>query len=73
MEIVLNDYTLVGIAAPQIGVPLRIFLMQFTEKQKKKYTSKIYQTREMQILPLTVRKQQIFKLVSSNSFIYLFC
>lgn len=54
MEKVLNEYRLVGIAAPQIGVPLRIFLMRFKEELKKGLSPEVVRAREMQTLPLTV-------------------
>lgn len=54
MEQVLHDYRLVGIAAPQIGVSLRIFLMEFTENMKDKFTPEVYKAREMATMPLTV-------------------
>lgn len=55
MEQVLHDYRLVGIAAPQIGVPLRIFLMEFAESKKENFTPEVYKAREMAPMPLTVR------------------
>lgn len=54
MEQVLNDYHLVGIAAPQIGVSVRIFLMQFREEERLFKSPEVYKTREMETLPLTV-------------------
>lgn len=54
MEKVLNDYRLVGIAAPQIGVPLRIFLMRFKDELKENFSTEVVRAREMQTLPLTV-------------------
>lgn len=55
MEQVLHDYQLVGIAAPQIGVSLRIFLMEFQEKKKDAIAPEVYKAREMATMPLTVR------------------
>lgn len=55
MKQVLNDYRLVGIAAPQIGVSLRIFLMQFKENSKENLTPDVYKARDMSPMPLTVR------------------
>lgn len=58
MEQVLHDYRLVGIAAPQIGVSLRIFLMEFKENLKENFTPDEYKTRDMAPMPLTVRKRR---------------
>lgn len=52
---VLRKYSLVGIAAPQIGINLRVIAMEFKEELKDNFTPELYKTREMEILPLTVR------------------
>lgn len=54
MEQVLHDYKLVGIAAPQIGVSLRVFLMEFTQKHRDNFTKDEYTARDMAVMPLTV-------------------
>lgn len=54
MKHVLNEYRLVGIAAPQIGISVRIFLMQFKAELMEHYPPAIYRAREMETLPLTV-------------------
>lgn len=51
---VLKDYNLVGIASPQIGINLRIFLISFGEAMKEKFSPEIYKAKEMSTLPLTV-------------------
>lgn len=54
MKKVLYNYKLVGIAAPQIGVPYRVIVMEAPERLKEKYPAAIYQARQMEILPITV-------------------
>lgn len=55
MKQVLEDFSLVGLAAPQVGISLRIFLMSFPEHlKKKKYTPEVYQAKEMSTFPFTV-------------------
>lgn len=49
-----RKYDCVGIAAPQIGVSLRIIVMEFREDLKKKFTPEVYAARKMSTLPLTV-------------------
>lgn len=56
MEQVLHDYRLVGIAAPQIGISFRIFLMEFKEELRGRISPAEYKTRDMAPMPLTVRK-----------------
>lgn len=53
---VLRKYDCVGIAAPQIGVSLRIIVMEFREDLNKKFTKEVYEARKMSPLPLTVSK-----------------
>lgn len=54
MKNVLHNYSLVGLAAPQIGVPSRIIVMEASERLLEKYSKNVYETRQMSILPLTV-------------------
>ncbi|XP_061386103.1 peptide deformylase, mitochondrial-like [Musca vetustissima] len=51
---VLRKYDCVGIAAPQIGVSLRIIVMEFREGLKDKFKKEVYEARKMSPLPLTV-------------------
>lgn len=62
MENVLNAYRLVGIAAPQIGISLRIILIQFKENLKENFTPEVYRARQMQTLPLTVSPKYLNKI-----------
>lgn len=54
MKRVMNDYSLVGLALPQIGISLRIFIMQVTEKAKQKNTPEVWKAKEMELFPFTV-------------------
>lgn len=51
---VLRKYDCVGIAAPQIGVSLRIIAMEFNRHIKKDLSEATYKARQMSELPLTV-------------------
>lgn len=51
---VLRKYDCVGIAAPQIGVSLRIIAMEFKGSIRKELPEAVYQARQMTELPLTV-------------------
>ncbi|XP_013107750.1 peptide deformylase, mitochondrial [Stomoxys calcitrans] len=51
---VLRKYDCVGIAAPQIGVSLRLIVMEFREGLKDKFTKEVYAARKMSTLPLKV-------------------
>lgn len=54
MKKVSKDYKLVGLAAPQIGISLRIFIMSFGPELKEKYKPEVYKAREMSTFPFTV-------------------
>ncbi|XP_062565483.1 peptide deformylase, mitochondrial-like [Armigeres subalbatus] len=51
---VMRKYDCVGLAAPQIGISLRILVMEFEERLKKHYTNAEYKIKQMDTLPLTV-------------------
>lgn len=51
---VLRKYECVGLAAPQIGVPLNIVLLEFTDKMLKCHSSETVKLRQMETMPLTV-------------------
>ncbi|XP_068156039.1 peptide deformylase, mitochondrial [Drosophila tropicalis] len=51
---VLRHYDCVGVAAPQIGVPLRIIVMEFREGKQNQFPPEIYAERKMSTLPLAV-------------------
>jgi hypothetical protein len=54
MRDVMHSYESVGLSAPQIGVPLKIFMIEFSEKISKKFSPDIQKSREMAIIPLKV-------------------
>lgn len=54
-----SKYNCVGIAAPQIGVSLRIIVMEFQKNLEGKYTKEVYAARKMSTLPLTVIRNTI--------------
>lgn len=54
LEKVRNDYRLVGISAPQIGINLRVFLASFDKDAMKNFTKEAIQMKEMSLMPLTV-------------------
>lgn len=51
---VLRHYDCVGVAAPQLGVPLRIIVMEFREGKRRQFTAEDYEQRKMSPLPLSV-------------------
>lgn len=54
MKNVLEAYNLVGLASPQVGISLRVFIMSFGEHLKQKFKPEIYAAKEMSTLPFTV-------------------
>lgn len=59
---VLHRYKLAGVAAPQVGMALKIIVMEFSDRLKDEFTAEEYRVREMARLPLTVQlKSEIFK------------
>lgn len=50
----LKKFDCVGLSAPQIGIPLKIFVMEFSEKRRKEFSPEIFDSRKMSIFPLTV-------------------
>lgn len=51
---VLRKFNCVGLAAPQIGIPLRIIALEFKESLKDEFPKPVYEARNMMPLPLTV-------------------
>uniref|UniRef100_A0AAG5CSX1 Peptide deformylase n=1 Tax=Anopheles atroparvus TaxID=41427 RepID=A0AAG5CSX1_ANOAO len=51
---VMRAYKCVGLAAPQLGLSLRAFVMEFRDDLRDQYTKADYKLREMEPLPLTV-------------------
>ncbi|XP_035776572.1 peptide deformylase, mitochondrial-like [Anopheles albimanus] len=51
---VMRNYKCVGLAAPQIGLSLRAFVMEFRDELRDQYSKADYANRQMETLPLTV-------------------
>lgn len=54
MTKVMRLYNCVGLSAPQIGIPLRVIVMEFSDNAMEKFSKEIRQVRQMERLPLTV-------------------
>ena len=54
MKFALARFDGVGLSAPQIGVPLQIMMVQFTNKQIKFWSEEIRKKKEMEVLPLKI-------------------
>lgn len=54
LKSVRRAYGLVGIAAPQIGVNLRVFIACFDAENMKAFTPAIQKAKELSLMPLTV-------------------
>ncbi|XP_071543102.1 peptide deformylase, mitochondrial-like isoform X2 [Panulirus ornatus] len=54
MQQVMKRYDGVGIAAPQIGIPLRILALEVTPKRERELGAEVYAAREMSSLPLMI-------------------
>ncbi|XP_055387753.1 peptide deformylase, mitochondrial-like [Condylostylus longicornis] len=63
---VLRKYQLVGIAAPQIGISLRIMVMEFSEKPKDQISSVLHSSKQMQNFPLKVFINPEMKITNYN-------
>jgi peptide deformylase len=54
MRDVMHSYGSFGLAAPQVGVPLSIFMVEFSEKINEKFSPEIRKSSEMAIIPFKV-------------------
>jgi peptide deformylase len=50
----MSDYDACGLAAPQLGVSLRIIVLQFSEEMLKHFDEKTVTSREIKPFPLKV-------------------
>lgn len=55
MRYVMKKYQCFGIAATQIGMPFRVFMMELNDKSLKEYTASEQKIKEINLLPFTVR------------------
>lgn len=51
---VLKRYNCVGLSAPQIGIPLRIFIMEINKKHTKQFTKEEIKNQHITLIPLIV-------------------
>lgn len=56
LKYVMDKYGSVGMAAPQVGVNLRIFVMRLTEKQIAEMSADVVRLRSISVVPYTVSK-----------------
>jgi hypothetical protein len=54
MRDVMHSYGSFGLAAPQVGVPLSIFMVELSEKVNEEFSPDIRKSREMAIIPFKV-------------------
>lgn len=54
MKSVQEAYSLVGLACPQLGTELRVFIMSFGDHLKEKFKPEVYKAKEMSTFPFTV-------------------
>lgn len=50
----MHSYGSFGLAAPQVGIPLSIFMVEFSEKIYEEFSPEIRKSREMAIIPFRV-------------------
>ncbi|XP_071451081.1 peptide deformylase, mitochondrial-like [Hetaerina americana] len=60
----MKGYDAVGMAAPQIGIPLRIFAVEFSELKKEEFSKEIIQLREISSFPLKVFINPVMKVLN---------
>jgi peptide deformylase len=70
MLAVQKSYKCVGLAAPQIGIPLRIILLEFTDRLKDVFTKEVYAAKEMSTLPLTVIINPEIKIINYDTMVF---
>lgn len=61
MKTVMKKYDSVSIAAPQIGIPVQLFLMEFNEKHLKAYSPQEQKIKDMKVVPFKVRSLLFLK------------
>ncbi|XP_034486246.1 peptide deformylase, mitochondrial [Drosophila innubila] len=68
---VLRHYDCVGVAAPQLGLPLRMIVMEFREDKRERFPKEIYEQRKMSTLPLTVFINPKMEIISETKHTHL--
>lgn len=66
---VLRHYDCVGVAAPQLGVPLRIIAMEFRAEKQQQFSPETYGERKMSTLPLAV--SQLYNSVVDHAVVFI--
>ncbi|XP_017492094.1 PREDICTED: peptide deformylase, mitochondrial-like isoform X2 [Rhagoletis zephyria] len=64
---VLKKFDCVGVAAPQVGISLRIIVLEFREGLKDILPRPVYEAREMSPLPLTPLCTTLFQVTLSRN------
>ncbi|CAG0889478.1 unnamed protein product, partial [Darwinula stevensoni] len=54
MKNVMHSYGAFGLAAPQIGIPLQIIMVEVPAYIQKYFSSEVWKSREMELVPFTV-------------------
>ncbi|XP_310421.5 peptide deformylase, mitochondrial [Anopheles gambiae] len=67
---VMRAYRCVGLAAPQLGLSLRAFVMEFKDELRDQYTKADYKLREMEPLPLTILLNPELKVLNYEKVIH---
>ncbi|OWR45247.1 peptide deformylase, mitochondrial-like [Danaus plexippus] len=70
LKYVLYKYGSVGMAAPQIGVNMRVIVLRHTEKQIASLSSELIKQRQISAVPLTVFINPILKVVDYQKVIH---
>ncbi|XP_004931209.1 peptide deformylase, mitochondrial [Bombyx mori] len=69
LRFVMNKYKSVGMSAPQIGVNMRIFVMQLNPLQLANVPQAIVKSRGMEVIPFTVFVNPTLKVLNYNKVI----
>ncbi|XP_017776908.1 PREDICTED: peptide deformylase, mitochondrial-like [Nicrophorus vespilloides] len=70
MRDVFEKYNSVGLAAPQIGVPLRIIAIGFSNGVMKQWSAEEIQARDMTLLPFTIVINPEVKITDYNKLVF---
>ncbi|KAF4527701.1 hypothetical protein B566_EDAN016368 [Ephemera danica] len=70
MRNVMKTYDAVGLAAPQIGVHLRIIAIEFSASRRKEFDEKTYKSRQMETVPFRVFINPEIKIITGDKIKY---